>query len=114
MNKTVKADLSDMSSAIESIGALLHKLSRAEKVDVGAHINAIKNAAEKLDKAIKDDIEKWQHEKAGVVKGETFKAVLAYYSVTRLNQTKLKEDEPDIHSSYCETNNERRIVYMIR
>lgn len=114
MNQTVKADLKEMTFSLESIARLLSKLTRAEKVDVGAHINAIKNAAEALDKAIKNEIEMFRHEKAGEVKGELFKATLAYNDVTRLDQKALKEALPKVHTDYCKTNLERRITYSLR
>lgn len=114
MNQTVKTDLNDMTSCLESLVRMMPKLSRAEKIDVGARINAVKNAAEKLDKSIKEEIEEWRRRKAGEVKGELFKAILAYYPVTRLNQGKLKEAEPEIHTAYCDTADERRITYVVR
>ncbi len=114
MNQTVKADLKEMTLSLESVARLLSKLTRAEKVDVGAHINAIKNAAEAIDKAIKDEIEGFRREKAGEVKGELFKATLAYNDVTRLDQKAFKAALPDVHAKYCNTNPERRITYQLR
>lgn len=114
MNQTVKADLTDMTSCLESLIKMIPKLTRAEKIDVGARINAVKNVAEKLDKSIKEDIENWRKGQAGEVKGELFKAVLTYNDVTRLNQGKLKEDQPEIHADFCDTAPERRIVYVLR
>lgn len=114
MNQTVKTDLNDMTSCLESLAKMMSKLTRAEKIDVGARINAVKNAAEKLDKSIKEDIESWRRGQAGEVKGEMFKAILTYNPVTRLNQGKLKESKPEIHAAFCETADERRIVYVVR
>lgn len=114
MNQTVRTDLNDMTSCLESLIKMMPKLSRAEKIDVGARINAVKNVAEKLDKSIKHDIENWRKGQAGEVKGELFKAVLTYNDVTRLNQGKLKEKEPVLHTLYCETAPEHRIVYILR
>lgn len=114
MNQTVKADLKEITLSLESIAKLLPKLTRAEKIDAGAHINTIKNAAEALDKAIKDEIEVFRREKAGEVKGELFKATLAYNDVTRLDQKALKEELPKTHADYCKTKPERRITYSLR
>lgn len=114
MNQTVRTDLNDMTSCLESLIKMMPKLTKAEKIDVGARINAVKNVAEKLDKSIKEDIESWRKGQAGEVRGELFKAILAYNPVTRLNQGKLKEKEPVLHTLYCETAPERRIVYVLR
>lgn len=114
MNQTVKADLKEMTFSLESITKLLPKLTKAEKVDVGAHINAIRNAAEALDKAIKAEIEVFRHEKAGEVKGELFKATLAYNNVTKLDQKAFKGELPGIYEKYSQTRQERRITYSLR
>lgn len=114
MNQTAKTDLNDMTDCLESLIKLLPKLSKADKIDIGARISAVKRSAEKIDESIKGEIKEWKKQKEGVVKGELFEAVLSYNDITRLNQTRLKEEAPDLHKKYSDTKPEARITYRLR
>lgn len=111
---SVKRDLEDLLDAIEHLKASLPRLTREEKVDVGARIRSLAKTCEEIDKSIKEDIKTWRKGKPGTVLGEIFKGILAETDVTRLNQKALQEAEPVIYEKYRETKPEQRITFMAR
>ncbi len=114
MNSSVRRNLGDITEAIESLQAKVAALALTEKVDVGARVAALKNAAEAIDKALKFDFHMHLKDKDGVIPGETFKATRISPDVTRLDQEAFKTKHPRIHAKFLVTNGEPRILYGAR
>lgn len=114
MNTTVKLDLQDLREAMESLFKQLDSLSLKAKVDVGAHLNAVIKTANKIDAAIKDAVkERLEHER-GYVMGESFKAYLNTFPVTRVDQKVLEVEHPRVYAKCLRTKEEERVTYEVR
>ncbi len=114
MKKSIKEALEDASAVMEEIKGKLGAMTLQEKVDVAARLKAVTKTAEAVDKAVKDEIKAKLKDKEGTVLGEVFKAVLKLVPTDRLNQKKLKENEPAIVEEYTETEDQQRITFEVR
>jgi len=114
MITSVKNDLSDASESLEHLLKKYADLTIAEKVDVGARVNAIKKNADKLVELVKDDVKAKRKGKEGAVNGEIFKSALTLVPTTRLDQKLLKEERPEVHAEYNREVVDTRITFEPR
>jgi hypothetical protein len=114
MIASVKNDLSDATESLEHLLKKYDDLTMAEKVDVGARVNAIAKSANALVELVKVDVKARRKGNEGEVKGEVFKAVLKLVDTTRLDQKGLKEERPEIHAAYNKDVTDERVTFEAR
>jgi hypothetical protein len=114
MITSVKNDLSDAGMSLEHLLKKYDDLTIAEKVDVGARVNAIKKNADKLVELVKVDVKARRKGKEGDVKGELFVAKLSLVDTKRLDQKLLKEECPEIHAEYNKDVTDERVTFVTR
>lgn len=119
MNTATKNDLEDMAFILEGLVKRLPKLKLQDQIDVGARIRAVAKHAETIKDYVKDEISKKAKDKAEVgkpyhVKGEAWAAVVSLVPTTRLDQTMLKVEYPDIHAECSKSKPEQRINFEPR
>lgn len=114
MNKVANNDLKDAVEALESLKALLPKLSLVDQVDAGARIRAIKNRAKELDDLLTEDLKGMLNNEDGVLKGGAFDANLAYHDVTRLDQQLLQELYPAAYKKCLRAKPQGTLTYKPR
>lgn len=114
MNTATKIDLEDLQSVMEALQKRYAKLDLKTKVDVAARLRAAVKTAEVIEAAVKDDIRAQLKGKPGSVSGEIFKANMAMIQCTRLNQSLLKEEWPDLYKQYEDTKEHQRITFEPR
>ncbi len=114
VREAVKIDLADARDALQSLFNNLAKMSQADRIDAAARCNAMAKVLKDIDEAVKDEVKTKLGEKPGMVNGHMFRASMGVSPVTRLNEGKLKKEQPKIHAKYCETNPQRRVTYEVR
>ena len=114
MNKAVRIDLEDAAGAIEHLLQVLPEMSIKDKIDACARLRGAAKSLDAFDKAVKDEIKAELRHKDGMLLGSLFKAILKNVQVTRLNQTKLKDERPNLYAMFSETKDESRITFEAR
>jgi predicted phage-related endonuclease len=114
MKAATKIDLTDMQDCMEALIKRWPSMSLAEQIDVAARLKAVGKHCETIDKSIKDAVKSKLKDKAGVVPGELFKAVMRLDAVTRLDQTMLKVEYPKIHAACTKPAFNKVITFEVR
>jgi predicted phage-related endonuclease len=113
-SKLTETDLEDISFLFEELVKRLPKMALVQQVDVAARLRASAKHIEAIDKAVKAEIKKQCKGKEGYVNGIAWKAKLSLVPVKRLDQTSLKEQEPDIFDKYLKETEDQRVTFEPR
>lgn len=114
MLKVVRTDLENVCDDLEHLQAQLPRLTLKEKVDVCARLRAACKTIKAMDEEITAEMKKLRRGKAGYVIGEVFKAFVNICPTTRLDQTALKLDLPDLFNKYTKTDDVVRVTFEAR
>lgn len=114
MKKAQLTDLDTLTAIMEDFANEVELMAEEDRIDLAAKLKPVAKACKVIDDCVKDAIKKKLRNKAGTRLGKTFKAVLSLIPVTRLDQTALKEEMPQVHALYSKTNNEERITFELR
>lgn len=114
MKKAQLTDLDTLTAILEDFVNEIENMAEEDKIDLAAKLKSAVKACKVIDDCVKEAIKKKLRNKAGERLGKTFKAVLQLVRVTRLDQTALKEDLPNVHAEYSKTSNEERITFELR
>ena len=112
--KLTESDLEDVTFLLEDLLKRLPKLKLSQRIDIAARLRTAGKHIEAIDKSVKDEIKERRQGVEGIVNGERWRAHLTLISVNRLNQGKLKEEQPVIYAKYTEPKNDQRINWEPR
>lgn len=114
MKPAIEEDFSELVDIIESFTKKLETMPLKDKVDLAARLKPLTKNCELIDEHVKELVKvKLRHE-SGEVKGELFKAELTIVPVDRLDQKRLKEEKPTIHSQFVRTYHDERVSFKLR
>jgi hypothetical protein len=114
MKKSLERDLGDLVAILEDVVEGMDVLPLTDLIDLAARLKPVAKHCKEIDEATKGLIKKKLKNKEGTVLGTMFKAVLKLIPIDRLNQTKLKEDEPEMYAAYVEKHEDKRITFEVR
>jgi predicted phage-related endonuclease len=114
MNTLTKTDLEDLTLLLEDLVKRLPKLERKERIDLAARLKTAAKHIKAIDDAVKAEIKERLKGKEGTVLGEVFRAHLKLVPTKRLDQSALKEAEPDLYEEYSKETEDQRIVFEAR
>jgi hypothetical protein len=114
MRKSTDTDLKDLGDILEGITLKLTKMPEADLIDVAARLKPVAKHCKVIDEFVKAHVKTKLKGKAGFVLGDIFKAVLALVPTKRLNQKRLKEEEPEIHEAYNEPAEDEKVTFVVR
>lgn len=112
--KQNEIDLEDLKLIMEGFVAKFSKMPEADKVDLAARLKPIEKSCLAIDKEMKAYVKTKLKHKEGTLLGTLFKAVLKLVPTKRLNQSALKENEPEIHEEYNEDVTDERVTFELR
>lgn len=114
MKKSMELDVTYLSGILEGFAKKLDKLSEADLIDLAARLKPVVKHCDEIDEYTKALVKDKLRDKDGERLGSMFKAVLTVSPVKRLDQTALKEAEPELFEEYSKEKPEGRITFSLR
>lgn len=114
MKRSFELDLADLTAILEGFTKKLDKLTQEELIDLAARLKPVSKHCVVIDEHVKLMVKNKLRHAEGSVVGSMFKAVLKLVYTKRLNQARLKEEHPVIHTAYCDDCTDERVTFELR
>ena len=116
MKKALEVDVTGLGDILEGIVMFMDngKINEPDLIDLAARLKPAAKACEAIDKHVKEMVKAKLKHKEGNRLGGMFKAILKLVPTKRLNQGKLKADDPELYEAYCEDEEQERVTFEVR
>ncbi len=114
MKKSLEVDVTELGDILESLVIKMDKMAEPDLIDLAARLKPAAKACKAIDDYAKFVIKAKLRDRDGTRLGNMFKAVLKLIPISRFQQSKFKEDEPETYAAYCEEKDEERITFELR
>jgi hypothetical protein len=114
MNKRLETNLLEVGDVLETFVLKLENMTEEDMIDIAARLKPVAKACKTIDESVKTIVKTKLKHKEGTRYGGLFKAVLKLVATKRLDQSQLKENEPEIYEEYLVEATDERVTFELR